>query len=60
LGILSGKKKQFLFGLNWMFYKDIVFDLESKKIRIYFNAKCKQHSDDIWQSVERGSGKYLK
>lgn len=44
---------RYLLGANWMYDRDIVFDLDEKMVHIYDDVKCIQTSTIMGQYTEK-------
>lgn len=47
LGVLQ--LDRYLLGANWMYDRDIVFDIKDSEVRIYDNTKCLKESPEMGQ-----------
>ena len=45
MGILG--LDRYLLGANWMYNRDIIFDLQKKEVTIYDNVKCIEEAPDM-------------
>ena len=45
MGVLA--LDRFLLGANWMYDRDIVFNIKDKVISIYDNIKCKKNAPEM-------------